>query len=137
MISLSHRDDRPHSLTRTLAVALIYGVIPLSVTACGDATDPENVAPIHVVNDTSDTVAISWCSGDDSSCKERRKLGFLQPTKEVSYKISSYEIVFRLETAGVVKYLCQDDAEGSRVKISNSFSNLNTAYKKCGGGPKH
>lgn len=114
--------------------APVCGLIVLAATACNvDPTDPDNVSPVHLVNNTSARIHVSWCSGDDAYCKERIKLGELRPERRAEYHISDSEIVFRLDMGGgAVKYLCKDEPEGSTMYVSKSVSDLDSAYKNCG-----
>ncbi|MET9912981.1 hypothetical protein ABZZ74_40480 [Streptomyces sp. NPDC006476] len=113
--------------------AIIGGLLALTAAACAaDPTDPGNVAPVRLLNDTSDRIHVSWCPGDDTQCKERRQLGDVKPEGRAVYKISSYEVVFRLEAEdGAAKYLCKDGAEGSTMEVSKSVSDLKSAFKNC------
>ena len=116
--------------------ALICG-LALMVAGCVnlDPTDPSNVSPITVVNDTQETVGVAWCADDGSSCREQRRLGNLRPGSSGHYQISSYEVVFRLGFKRTAEmYLCRDNAPGSLVKVSDSTTSLKSAYDSCGTG---
>lgn len=130
---MARKFNRPHRYRKTLVAATIGGLLVLTAAACAaDPTDPSNVAPVRLVNDTSDRIHVSWCSGDDAQCTERRQLGDVKPEGRAEYKISSYEVVFRLETGdGAAKYLCKDGAEGSTMEVSKSVSDLTSAFKNC------
>ncbi|WP_317443871.1 hypothetical protein [Streptomyces collinus] len=133
-MTVTRKFNRPYRRGKILVPASVCGLIMLAATACNvDPTDPDNVPPVRLVNDTSARIHVSWCSGDDADCKERRGLGELRPGGRAKYKISDSEIVFRLDMdGGAVRYLCKDEPEGSTMNVSKSVSDLDSAYKNCG-----
>jgi hypothetical protein len=114
--------------------ALILGVALISLSGCNpDPTDPDNVSPIALVNDTARTVHVSWCSGDGTNqCQELASLGSIPAGKSHEVHISSYEVVLQLGGgADAIRYVCKEDAEGSRITLSASYPSMAMAYRHC------
>ncbi|MBM9506395.1 hypothetical protein [Actinacidiphila acididurans] len=112
---------------------LLVGIGATSVS-CVDPTDPAQVEPVALLNDSRTAVNVSWC-GEDTGCKDHEVLGTVAPRKKSTYRISSYEIVFRLEFGdGSVKFLCRDDAEGTTMRSSAAVSTIGLAYRNCSQG---
>jgi hypothetical protein len=72
----------------SLAVLCLAGCNP-------DPTDPENVAPVNLMNDASNVAHIFWCLGRGTS----------------HVQISSYEVLLRIKAAsGPGEHVYEDDA---------------------------
>lgn len=98
-----------------------------------DPTDPANVAPITLVNDTTTAVRVLWCGGDGAdACAEQDDLGVIPAGTTRQVRISSYEVLLRVRTAaGPGRYVCEDGAPGSRLALGSSYLSTASAYDHC------
>lgn len=126
------------SLNRRIAMLVGAGLsTALSLTGCNpDPTDPENVDPITLVNDTSAAVQVSWCSGDGGDvCSQEMNLGPIPAGTVRQAHISSYEVVLAVRTpTGPARFLCEVNAPGSRITLSTSQPSVKSAYDHCADG---
>lgn len=112
----------------------LLGLAPLSLAGCNlDPTDPDNVAPITLVNNTSAAVHVFWCGGDGSNeCAEQYKLVVIRAAATRNVHISGSEVLLHIKTAsGSEGYVCEDDAPGSRMVLSPSYPSVKSAYRHC------
>ncbi|MFJ4515079.1 hypothetical protein [Streptomyces sp. NPDC088816] len=118
--------------------AVLLSLVALCTAGCNpDPTDPENVDPIALTNDTSDAVHVFWCAGDgDNECAEQYSLGVVAARDTRHVRISSYEVLLRIKPdSGPWRYVCEDDAPGSRIALSASYPSMKSAYDHCSDGP--
>ncbi|MFB7455191.1 hypothetical protein [Streptomyces sp. NPDC056188] len=117
--------------------AVLLSPAVLCLAGCNlDPTDPENVAPIALTNDTSEDMHVFWCAGDeDNACTEQHSLGVIAAGSTRHVQISSYEVLLRIKSASAPgRYVCEDDAEGSRIALSSSYPSVKSAYDHCADG---
>ena len=120
-------------VVRGVTLALL-SLACLCLAACNpDPTDPENVAPITLTNNTSNAVRVFWCAGDgDNECSEQDSIGPIAAGGTRHVQISSYEVLLRITSAsGPERYVCGDDAPGSRIALSPSYPSVKAAYDHC------
>ncbi|MGX1541116.1 hypothetical protein [Streptomyces adustus] len=106
----------------------------LCLVGCNpDPTDPENVAPITLMNNTPNAVRVLWCAGDgDNECSEQDSLGPIAAGGTRHVQISSHEVLLRITSAsGPAGYVCGDDISGSRIALSPSYPSVKSAYDHC------
>lgn len=117
--------------------AVLLALAAPCIAGCNpDPTDPENVAPIALTNDTSNAVHVFWCAGDgDNACAEQHSLGVVAARGDRYVQISSYEVLLRIKPAsGPWGYVCAVDAPGSRIALSASYPSMKSAYDHCSDG---
>jgi hypothetical protein len=116
---------------------LILGWAVLAATGFNpDPTDPANVAPITLVNDTATAADVRWCSSDGSNaCTEEDDLGRVPAGTTRQVHISSYEVMIHVEgTTGPGRFACEDNAPGSRMSLRASYPSMKSAYDHCSDG---
>lgn len=120
-------------VARRVAVVAL-GPAVLGLAACDpDPTDPGNVAPITLANDTSHPVHVFWCAGDaDDACTGQQSLGAVAARGTRRVRVSSYEVLLRVSASpGPDGYVCRDGAPGGRMALSRLYASVGSAYDHC------
>ncbi|MFC1400439.1 MULTISPECIES: hypothetical protein [Streptacidiphilus] len=128
---------RRRRLTHAVALMLL-GLSVFSLEGCNpDPTDPENVDPITLANNTSGAVRVFWCASDwGNVCSEKKGLGRIPAGATRQVHISSYEVVLYLTDAGGSGgFVCEDNAPGNRIALDVSYPSMKAAYDHCIDGP--
>lgn len=120
-------------VARRVAVAALGPAVLFLVGCDPDPTDPGNVAPITLVDDTPHAVHVFWCAGDTGdACTEQRSLGVVAARGTLRVRVSSYEVLLRIRTSsGPDGYVCRDGAPGGRMTLSRSYASVKSAYDHC------